>query len=199
MSIALTSHYGNIKLWQLKGYHHLITVNWTNCLNGCYPLRLLTECSLTDTSMLQAPVGVHTLPHSEDTVIRAPSLTTPGVSMAYFHTLMTPSLDPVMTIHWEAWHRLMSLMISRCPWGGASGPLLGASSLVTGFFVYNSWITSTPSTSLALPMTIILNMSQIHSHQSWQIKDCLASSLYQNVRYWRKSANMHSHRISKLT
>ena len=45
-----------------------------------------------------------------------------------FHTLMTPSLDPVMTIHWEDWHRLMSMMMSRCPQGGESGSAAGCRS-----------------------------------------------------------------------
>lgn len=140
----------------------MVVIHWTNCLFSLSGHWLTHQCY--SHTCRCSRTGVHTLPNSENTIVRALSLNTPGEGVAYFHTLMTPSLDPVMTIHWEAWHRLMSLMMSRCPWGGASGPLRGASSLVTGFFVYSSWITSTPSTSLALPMTIKPNRSQI----SWQ-------------------------------
>lgn len=39
------------------------------------------------------------LPNSVNTIVRTLSLNTAGEGGAYFHTLMTPSLDPVMTIH----------------------------------------------------------------------------------------------------
>ena len=66
----------------------------------------------------------------------------------HFHTLTTPSLELVMIKHCEVWHTLMSVIMSWCPAGGVSGPLLGTSSLVVvRSLPYVSWITSVPSIS----------------------------------------------------
>lgn len=48
---------------------------------------------------------------------------------SYFHTLMTPSREPVSRKHWEALHRVTSLIQSLWPGDGGSGPARGTSSL----------------------------------------------------------------------
>lgn len=67
--------------------------------------------------------------------------------MVYFHTLMWPLWAAETTNHWEAWQSAISLMVSRCPVAGASGPHWGPSSLDTGCSVFTSCITSVPSIS----------------------------------------------------
>lgn len=47
---------------------------------------------------------------------------------SYFHTLMTPSREPVSRKHWEALHSVTSLIQSLWPGDGGSGPARGTSS-----------------------------------------------------------------------
>lgn len=66
---------------------------------------------------------------------------------------MVPSRAEVITSRWGSFITMTSDIISLCPGGGWSGPLLGMSSpalgLVRGFEVLST-ITSVPSTTLEL-------------------------------------------------
>lgn len=86
MNIALTCHYGNIKWWHLKGYHHMITVNWTKFLNGPMVLLFewllsigLTVCShwvVTDwhINVTATPVDVHVQVSTHSQTLKTPLL-----------------------------------------------------------------------------------------------------------------------------
>lgn len=64
---------------------------------------------------------------------------------SYFHTLIWPLRAEDMIRHCDAWHKVTSLIVSKWPVAGVSGPHCGPSSLGSGCSVVTSWVTSDPS------------------------------------------------------